>query len=79
MTACSQRYNYLNHGPPGNTGTPAGSYIITVEAQSSTGVKYNHAANPAPDNAHHSPPETGNHRCIVLSANPIQTPQHGLA
>jgi Bacterial Ig-like domain (group 3) len=38
MTACSQRYNYLNHGPPGNIGTPAGSYTVTVEAQSSTGA-----------------------------------------
>ncbi len=37
MTACSQRYNYLNHGPPGNPGTPTGNYIITVQAQSSTG------------------------------------------
>jgi Bacterial Ig-like domain (group 3) len=37
MTACSQRYNYLNHGPPDNPGTPAGSYILTVEAESSTG------------------------------------------
>jgi hypothetical protein len=37
ITACSQRYNYLNHGPPGNPGTPAGSYTVTVEAQSSTG------------------------------------------
>ena len=37
MTACSQRYNYLNHGPPGNPGTPTGSYTVTVEAQSSTG------------------------------------------
>jgi len=37
ITACSQRYNYLNHGPPGNPGTPTGSYIVTVEAQSSTG------------------------------------------
>jgi Bacterial Ig-like domain (group 3) len=37
MTACSQRYNYLNHGPPGNTGTPTGSYAITVDAQSSNG------------------------------------------
>jgi hypothetical protein len=36
MTACSQRYNYLNHGPPYNTGTPTGNYTITVEAQSST-------------------------------------------
>jgi Bacterial Ig-like domain (group 3) len=38
MTACSERYNYLNHGPPGNPGTPAGSYTITVQAQSSTGA-----------------------------------------
>jgi hypothetical protein len=37
MTACSQRYNYLNHGPPGNPGTPTGSYTVTVDAQSSTG------------------------------------------
>jgi hypothetical protein len=38
MTACSQRYNYLNHGPPGNPGTPAGTYTITVQASSSTGA-----------------------------------------
>lgn len=38
LTACSQRYNYLNHGPPGNPGTPAGTYIITVQASSSTGA-----------------------------------------
>lgn len=38
MTACSQRYNYLHHGPPGNTGTPTGSYTITIEAESSTGA-----------------------------------------
>ena len=37
MTACSQRYNYLNHGPPGNTGTPTGNYAVTVDAQSSNG------------------------------------------
>ncbi len=37
MTACSQRYNYLNHGPPGNTGSPAGSYVVTVQSQSSAG------------------------------------------
>jgi hypothetical protein len=37
MTACSQRYNYLNHGPPGNPGTPTGTYTVTVEAESSTG------------------------------------------
>jgi hypothetical protein len=37
MSACSQRYNYLHHGPPGNPGTPVGTYAVTVEAQSSTG------------------------------------------
>jgi hypothetical protein len=37
ITACSQRYRYLNHGPPDNIGTPVGSYIVTIEAQSSTG------------------------------------------
>jgi Bacterial Ig-like domain (group 3) len=37
MTACSQRYNYLNHGPLNNPGTPIGSYTITVQASSSTG------------------------------------------
>ena len=37
ISACSQRYNYLNHGPPGNPGTPAGTYAVTVQAQSSTG------------------------------------------
>jgi hypothetical protein len=37
MTACNARYNYLNHGPPGNPGTPIGTYTVTVEAESSTG------------------------------------------
>jgi hypothetical protein len=37
MTACAQRYKYLNHGPPGNPGTPTGSYTITVDAESSNG------------------------------------------
>jgi hypothetical protein len=37
MSACSQRYNYLNHGPPGNPGTPLGTYPVTIQAQSSTG------------------------------------------
>jgi hypothetical protein len=37
MTACSQRYNYLNHGPPPNPGTPIGSYTVTIQASSSTG------------------------------------------
>ncbi len=38
MTSCAQRYNYLNHGPPPNTGSPAGNYTVTIEAQSSTGA-----------------------------------------
>lgn len=37
MTACSQRYNYLNHGPPPNPGTPIGSYTVTIQSSSSTG------------------------------------------
>jgi hypothetical protein len=37
LTACNPRYNYLNHGPPGNTGTPAGTYTVTVESESSIG------------------------------------------
>jgi Bacterial Ig-like domain (group 3) len=37
ITACAQRYRYLNHGPPDNPGTPVGSYTITVVAESSTG------------------------------------------
>jgi hypothetical protein len=37
MTSCSQRYRYLNHGPPPNQGTPIGSYTVTVQASSSTG------------------------------------------
>ena len=37
MTACNARYRYLNHGPPGNPGTPLGTYTITIEAQSSSG------------------------------------------
>jgi hypothetical protein len=37
MTACSQRYRYLNHGPPPNEGTPIGSYTVTIQASSSTG------------------------------------------
>jgi len=38
MTACAPRYNYFNHGPPYNLPTPAGSYTLTVAAQSSNGV-----------------------------------------
>ncbi len=37
LTACAQRYRYLNHGPPANPGTPLGSYTVSIEAQSSTG------------------------------------------
>jgi hypothetical protein len=37
ITACAQRYKYLNHGPPGNTGSPAGNYTVTVDAESSNG------------------------------------------
>jgi hypothetical protein len=37
MTACSERYNYLNHGPPNNQGTPIGSYTVTIQASSSAG------------------------------------------
>jgi hypothetical protein len=37
-TACNPRYSYLNHGPPNNPATPAGTYNINVTAQSSNGV-----------------------------------------
>lgn len=37
ITACAQRYRYLNHGPTDNPGTPLGSFTVTVEAQSSNG------------------------------------------
>lgn len=37
-TACSPRYNYFNHGPPYNLPTPAGTYSVTIAAQSSNGV-----------------------------------------
>jgi hypothetical protein len=37
LTACSQRYNYLNHGPPDNPGTTLGTYAVTIESQSSNG------------------------------------------
>ena len=36
--ACSPLYNYYNHGPPYNRPTPAGSYNVTISAQSSNGV-----------------------------------------
>jgi hypothetical protein len=37
ITACNQRYYYLNHGPIPNTGTPTGSYSITVNSAAATG------------------------------------------
>jgi hypothetical protein len=37
-TACNPRYSYLNHGPNPNPATPAGTYNVTVSAQSSDGV-----------------------------------------
>jgi hypothetical protein len=37
-TACAPRYDYFHHGPPVPPATPAGSYTVTVTAQSSDGV-----------------------------------------
>lgn len=37
-TACAPRYNYFNHGPPYNLPTPAGTYTVTIAAQTSNGV-----------------------------------------
>jgi hypothetical protein len=37
-TACNPRYNYLNHGPIPNPATPAGTYQVTVVAQSNNGI-----------------------------------------
>lgn len=37
LTACSQRYGYLHHPPAANTGTPAGTYPVTVTAYSNNG------------------------------------------
>jgi hypothetical protein len=37
-TACNARYDYYNHGPPIPPATPAGTYTVTVTAQSSNGV-----------------------------------------
>ncbi|MFY9855896.1 MAG: hypothetical protein WAK26_18665 [Terracidiphilus sp.] len=37
-TACNPRYYYLNHGPQPNPATPAGTYTVTVTAQSNNGV-----------------------------------------
>lgn len=37
-TACNIRYDYFNHGPPHNPSTPAGTYKLTISAQSNNGV-----------------------------------------
>lgn len=37
LTACNVRYNYLNHGPTPNPGTPAGTYTVTINSISTTG------------------------------------------
>jgi hypothetical protein len=37
LTACSQRYSYLHHPPTPNTGTPAGTYPVTITAYSNNG------------------------------------------
>lgn len=38
MTACSPLYNYYNHGPDPNLPTPAGTYAVNIDAQTSNGV-----------------------------------------
>jgi hypothetical protein len=35
---CNPRYYYLNHGPPVNPPTPAGTYTVKVSAQTNNGV-----------------------------------------
>jgi hypothetical protein len=37
-TACAPRYDYYNHGPNYNLPTPAGTYTVSITAQSSNGV-----------------------------------------
>jgi hypothetical protein len=37
-TACNPLYNYKNHGPPHNLPTPAGTYTVRINAQSSNGI-----------------------------------------
>ena len=37
-SACNVRYNYFNHGPPHNPPTPAGTYKLTISAQSNNGI-----------------------------------------
>jgi hypothetical protein len=36
--ACNPRYNYQHHGPQPTAATPAGTYTVTVTAQTSNGV-----------------------------------------
>jgi len=38
VTACSPQYDYYNHGPTHNLPTPAGTYTLTVTAQTSNGI-----------------------------------------
>ncbi len=38
MTGCNPLYRYYNHGPGATPATPAGTYNITITAQSSNGV-----------------------------------------
>jgi len=38
ISACNERYNYFNHGPPHNPPTPAGTYKVTISAQSNNGI-----------------------------------------
>lgn len=37
LSSCKEQYNYLNHGPPANTGTPTGNYTVTIDAISTSG------------------------------------------
>ncbi len=37
-TGCNPRYGYKNHGPQPNPATPAGTYTVSVAAQSSNGL-----------------------------------------
>lgn len=37
-SACGKFYNYYNHGPIANPATPAGTYTVTIAAQSTNGV-----------------------------------------
>ncbi len=37
-TGCAPLYNYRNHGPSPNRPTPAGTFTVTITAQSSNGV-----------------------------------------